>query len=163
MTRINKLHLIAFSILILALDQAIKFIILKKVLLQDFFLVNVGDLEIKLELIKNVSLSFGLPAPRIVITLIMIAVIGALVYIMIRAWAELSRVQNLTLTAIIIGAVANLSDRLIYGGVIDYLKIGYAGHYWPTFNLADAIIVGALIILIINYLTVTRRREINQK
>jgi hypothetical protein len=35
------------------------------------------------------------------------------------------------------GATGNLADRLVRGGVVDFISVGR----WPTFNLADAAMV----------------------
>jgi signal peptidase II len=51
---------------------------------------------------------------------------------------------------ILAGAIGNLADRIRLGYVIDFLDInagflGYAHWHWPTFNIADSLIViGAL-------------------
>lgn len=51
---------------------------------------------------------------------------------------------------ILAGAVGNLADRIRLGYVIDFLDVhagslGYAHWHWPTFNIADSLIViGAL-------------------
>lgn len=48
----------------------------------------------------------------------------------------------LSLALIASGAISNLADRIIYGYVLDYLRIGF----WPVFNLADIyIFVGAFL------------------
>lgn len=42
------------------------------------------------------------------------------------------------------GAIGNVSDRLIYGYVIDFLDVYYQQWHWPAFNIADsAIFIGA--------------------
>ncbi len=42
------------------------------------------------------------------------------------------------------GSLGNLADRLVHGGVTDYIDFSF----WPTFNLADACItVGAVLIV----------------
>lgn len=48
------------------------------------------------------------------------------------------------------GAVGNLTDRVLYGEVIDFLDFRLIGGYiWPTFNLADCwIVVGVGILMI---------------
>jgi signal peptidase II len=44
--------------------------------------------------------------------------------------------------AVLGGAVGNLTDRLIYGEVIDFLDFRlWGGYVWPTFNMADSWIV----------------------
>jgi len=51
-------------------------------------------------------------------------------------------------TLILAGAIGNFADRLIYNGVIDFIRISCAGYTFPLFNIADiAITLGACITL----------------
>lgn len=51
-------------------------------------------------------------------------------------------------TCVLAGALANLLDRFMYGGVIDFIQLGLCGYSFPVFNVADvAITVGAAIML----------------
>ncbi|MET0288349.1 MAG: signal peptidase II [Pseudoxanthomonas sp.] len=43
------------------------------------------------------------------------------------------------------GAVGNVIDRVIHGHVIDFIQWYVGDHYWPSFNIADAAIVGGAI------------------
>lgn len=56
---------------------------------------------------------------------------------------------------IIAGAMGNIIDRLIPGriGVVDFISVGVDGIYrWPTFNVADMVIVtGAFLLVIVVY------------
>lgn len=46
------------------------------------------------------------------------------------------------LLCIISGAIGNLYDRVKIGAVIDFITVGFpGGPYWPTFNVADSLIV----------------------
>lgn len=47
------------------------------------------------------------------------------------------------------GAIGNLTDRLVYGEVIDFLDFRLIGGYvWPTFNMADCwIVVGVGVLM----------------
>lgn len=46
------------------------------------------------------------------------------------------------------GAISNLVDRIVYGGVIDFVCLSYRDYQWPIFNIADvAIVVGVMIML----------------
>jgi signal peptidase II len=47
------------------------------------------------------------------------------------------------------GAVANFIDRLLDGRVIDFLDVGLGALRWPTFNLADSLIVVSLLTLMV--------------
>jgi signal peptidase II len=48
------------------------------------------------------------------------------------------------------GAIGNLTDRIVYGEVIDFLDFRlFGGYVWPTFNMADSwIVVGVGILMI---------------
>jgi signal peptidase II len=53
-------------------------------------------------------------------------------------------------TCIIAGSLGNLCDRILYGGVIDFIALSYKNYTWPVFNIADVAIVcgvGLLILL----------------
>ena len=43
------------------------------------------------------------------------------------------------------GAIGNLVDRLQHGHAIDFIQWHWRDHYWPSFNIADAAIVGGAI------------------
>jgi signal peptidase II len=56
--------------------------------------------------------------------------------------------QQLALTFILAGALGNISDRLYYGAVIDFIDVYFRQYHWPAFNLADAFIcLGAFILM----------------
>jgi signal peptidase II len=47
------------------------------------------------------------------------------------------------------GAAGNALDRLIHGGVTDFLEVRLGTYVWPAFNVADsAISIGAALVLI---------------
>jgi signal peptidase II len=52
---------------------------------------------------------------------------------------------------IIAGSLSNLVDRVIYNGVIDFIILSYGNMSWPVFNIADAVIVLGVGILIFQY------------
>lgn len=43
------------------------------------------------------------------------------------------------------GALANVTDRLRHGYVVDFIQWYWRDWYWPTFNLSDTAIVGGAI------------------
>ena len=43
------------------------------------------------------------------------------------------------------GAIGNVIDRQIHGHVVDFIQWYIGDHYWPSFNIADAAIVGGAI------------------
>jgi signal peptidase II len=53
------------------------------------------------------------------------------------------------LALILGGAAGNALDRLLHGGVTDFLEVRLGAYIWPAFNVADsAISIGAALVLI---------------
>jgi signal peptidase II len=63
------------------------------------------------------------------------------------------RWRDISLALLLAGIVGNLTDRLLYGHVIDFLLVDlhvrYA-HPWPAFNVADSCISVAVVLFIIH-------------
>jgi len=63
------------------------------------------------------------------------------------------RWRDISLALLLAGILGNLTDRLLYGHVIDFLlfdlHIPYA-HPWPAFNVADSCISVAVVLFIIH-------------
>lgn len=55
------------------------------------------------------------------------------------------------------GAVGNVIDRLIHGYVVDFIQLHYAGHAFPSFNLADSAITLGAICLVLDELLRVRK------
>jgi len=50
---------------------------------------------------------------------------------------------------VLAGAISNLLDRYVYGGVIDFIVLSYHTWTWPVFNVADMCIVGGVGIMLL--------------
>jgi len=74
---------------------------------------------------------------------------------------------RIAMALIIGGAAGNIYDRLIPGrpGVVDFISVGVDGVYrWPTFNIADAVIIaGAVLLVIVVYMEDKKRLAENEK
>ncbi len=76
-----------------------------------------------------------------------ILAIVLLLLFLVRHAAE-ERLVPMALGMILAGALGNLADRLIHGEVIDFLNVHLMnGYVWPSFNVADSLIVVGTIIL----------------
>jgi len=136
----NIILIIALSLGLFLIESLIKYyFILNKVPKQGFYLIP-GIFQIKFS--ANQFIAFGLPVPQVLIIILVLIILSFLWW---RSLIILKLGQLLALSLIIIGAVSNLLDRLLYGFVIDYLNI----FIWPVFNLADVMVVGGVILYLI--------------
>jgi signal peptidase II len=117
------------------LESFIKYyLILNKIPKAGFYFFN-GLLQISY--FQNQNIAFGIPLTSGLIIAIVIVILILLSYLWWLAFLRFSFWQIFALSLIILGALSNMLDRLIFGFVIDYINI----FIWPVFNLADAMIV----------------------
>lgn len=60
----------------------------------------------------------------------------------------LQKIPIIAEVMVLAGALSNLLDRILYGGVIDFIVVSYYEWAWPIFNIADVCIVTGLVIMI---------------
>lgn len=51
---------------------------------------------------------------------------------------------------VVVGSFSNLIDRVVYGGVIDFIAHTFWGWQFPVFNVADIYIVGGIFWILID-------------
>ena len=64
-------------------------------------------------------------------------------------YSPLRKLEGLSYSLILGGAVGNAFDRAVRGQVIDYLDFHLRGWHWPAFNIADMVIVEGAITLVL--------------
>lgn len=64
------------------------------------------------------------------------------------------KLESLSLSLIMAGAIGNLYDRLVYGHVVDFLQVHWQSTwYFPAFNIADtAITIGVVLMMLEGFL-----------
>ncbi|MGP1930269.1 MAG: signal peptidase II [Arsenophonus sp. ET-YP4-MAG3] len=92
-----------------------------------------------------------------------IAIIICVVFIVIIYHQNINeKLSNIGYSLIIGGALGNLYDRLIYGFVIDFIDFYVDDWHWPIFNIADiAICIGALFIILDNFIDINKDKNMN--
>jgi signal peptidase II len=102
---------------------------------------------------RNPGIAFGLLAdsqlPWVRAALISLSVVAAaaMTWLLLSGHAVGQR-SRAGIALILGGAAGNLVDRLIDGGVVDFLLFYFHRFEWPAFNVADsAIVVGAALVL----------------
>jgi signal peptidase II len=74
-----------------------------------------------------------------------------LLLVFLRRLVPEERLAAVAIGAVLGGAIGNLTDRVLYGEVIDFLDFRlFGGYVWPTFNMADCWIVCGVAILMLD-------------
>jgi len=79
--------------------------------------------------------------------------VSGFIFMWIKKLSSTEKWIAIALAFILGGALGNVTDRLLFGYVIDfihvYIEMDGMKHYWPAFNIADsAISVGATMLII---------------
>ncbi len=127
-----------------------------KELAQEFFAQKPYDLLpfVKLFLIHNKGAAFGMFAqsPDIIrVPLLLITPVLALIVTYIYASKNKETKTQVLMGMIAGGALGNLYDRLLLKEVRDFIHLHIGDFYWPAFNLADASITTAIMLLLMRY------------
>jgi signal peptidase II len=149
MTPNRRLGLILAAI-IFALDQLIKYWATFVLLLPERGVIDILPIFRFVD-VKNSGVAMGMlvadsPLKVMLLTLAVAVISGA---VAIWLWRETARQDVIGLGLILGGALGNLSDRVRFGHVVDFMNLHF-GSFSPflVFNLADAAItVGVLILL----------------
>ena len=101
-------------------------------------------------LIWNTGISYGLFDSSGMFGRVTLSVLGLLItlFLLVQMVRSKGKLERLGYCLIIGGAIGNIIDRVIYGGVIDFISFHYENYYWYVFNLADVwISLGVITIL----------------
>jgi signal peptidase II len=77
---------------------------------------------------------------RVMLSIIGIAAVGGMVWMLNKSRPD-QKVLHWALAFVAGGAVGNLVDRIYYGVVTDFVSWHVGAHRWPTFNVADIVLV----------------------
>ena len=140
------------SALVIALDQASKFLIVKYfAVYESVTLLSVFELAH----IHNPGAAFSFLSDaggmqRWLFTAIAVIASVSITWLLKKHATETA--FSLALSLILGGALGNLIDRINYGYVIDFLLFHWDSHYFPAFNIADsAITCGAFLLIWLSF------------
>lgn len=133
----KNLFFVSLCIGLIVVDQVIKLLVKH---FQPSFNIIRGFLSV--HFVKNPGISFGILATKPILILIMTIALSALIgYALIKAD---SNIEKFCWMLILVGAIGNIIDRLVWGYVIDYLDVNYF-----ICNLADIFIfIGAMLLVV---------------
>jgi signal peptidase II len=78
--------------------------------------------------------------------------LAASAWLVWQLYQPLQKLEALSYSLILGGALGNAFDRAIRGQVVDYLDFHLHGWHWPAFNVADMAIVGGAAALVLQSL-----------
>ncbi|MBZ9608415.1 signal peptidase II [Clostridium estertheticum] len=112
------------------------------VLIKDFF---------RFEYLENRGAAFGILQNKLILlALVTLLIISGMIYYIIK-YKPKSKFLRISFAFIISGALGNLYDRVFYKYVVDFILIHYKEvYYFPTFNIADMLVVVGTAILAIS-------------
>lgn len=138
----KKRNIIIFSIILIFIDQIIKYLV-HNYIISDIVIINNF---FSITNLSNYGAAFGILSNNIYF-LIFISLI--LIYFII---SEIKKNNNkgyiISLLMILGGALGNLIDRIFRGYVVDYLSFELFNISFPVFNFADMLITFGTIYLI---------------
>ena len=135
---------LTLALVIVLADQIVKYVIVQKFALHESLYVTSF---FNLVYVRNTGAAFSLFADASGwqrYFFVAVAVIASVWVVWLLKKHPNGKMFCLALSTILGGAVGNLIDRVLFGSVVDFVQVHYAGYYFPAFNVADsAITVGA--------------------
>ena len=146
------------AVAILLADQASKFWLIDLLGADGGRWFRLGPV-FNLVMVWNPGVSFGLFASdsavmRWILVTVSVAVAVGLIVWLVRGT---NRWLAIALGLVIGGAIANATDRVVYGQVADFFDFHVGAWHWPAFNLADSAIVVGVVMLLLDSLFADRR------
>jgi signal peptidase II len=100
--------------------------------------------------LENRGAAFGIFQNKVLLlSIVTSVVILGMVYYLVK-YRPVSKLLRYSLALIISGAIGNLIDRYAYKYVVDFILLHYKDvYYFPTFNVADMMVVSGTFLLAI--------------
>jgi len=162
----SRLLPLVLSAGVIVADQVSKIIVIRTIprggsvsVIGDFFrLIHVQNPAIAFSIGR--ALNAGTRRPLFVLLPVLVIAVLFVYYLLTRD--PLTRFQKWSFAALLGGGLGNYVDRIFRPeGVVDFLDFKFYGIFgwerWPTFNIADATVVVAGILLFISFLIPQRK------
>ncbi len=150
--KINNIFTLSIIVLIIFLDQGSKsFFINYLKTLPGWKISLMSFLDIVYS--WNYGISFGMFSNYYQYSNNIFIIINSsiVIYLIVLLSKTITRLEQIGFQMIIAGALGNIIDRVIYGGVFDFIRLHYGSVDFPIFNIADTFItIGTIIIIMDN-------------
>ena len=131
---------LALAAVIVVIDQITKFVIMQNFVLHETLFVTSF---FNLVRVHNSGAAFSLLADAggwQRVFFIVVAVVASIWVVWLLRRYPQQKLFCLALGMILGGAIGNLIDRVLFGAVVDFVQVHYAGYFFPAFNVADSAI-----------------------
>jgi len=136
-----KKFLVFFNLGLIVLDRLTKWLVLNS---PDLYQSSL----IELKLFKNPNLYF-ISFNSSLLYFLIGAVLLLLFFLFFRSWQKKDFLLMAGFSLIILGGLSNFFDRIIFGYVIDWIRIFFLPI--SIFNIADLMIIGGIITLVVKF------------
>ena len=137
------IYVLLIVLTIIALDQITKYLIITR--LSPFDSIEIFSF-LHIVSVRNTGAAFGTFkgfGSSFFIIVSVLAIIFVVNLLMKRIY------NTLGLSLVLGGAIGNLTDRIFYGNVVDFVDFSIGTFHWPAFNVADSsLTIGIIIILL---------------
>lgn len=154
--------MIIFTIIFLAIDICSKLIISKYISVDESIKIIKNFLNITN--VRNTGVAWSLFDNQTLLVLIVstIVIIGIIMYI--QKNKPKTKIEKISYSMILGGALGNLIERIIHGYVTDFIDIYIFNYNYPIFNLADTfIVIGAILLIIISWRSEYGKNKSNRR
>ena len=145
----ENIYFLIIIFIIFFLDRISKIKILSNFSESVYFVNN----YLNFDLIWNIGIGFGImsTSSSVIYNLITFT-IGFVILFLLYIFLISKKLEKISYSIIIGGALGNFYDRLVFNAVPDFIDIHYNNFHWFTFNVADIFIsIGVLIFIISNW------------
>lgn len=143
-----RLSTLVLAVLVAALDQATKWLILLAVMNPPRVIEVTPFFNLVLAYNTGIAFSLGATGTRTSSYLFGALAIAIVIGLLFWLRTQTRAIVHVAGGLVIGGAIGNIIDRFIHPGVVDFLDFHWAGYHWPAFNLADSAIVIGVAILV---------------
>lgn len=136
-----------FIVIIIALDQLTKYMIVKSLVIGDSVKVIKNLLYITSH--RNEGAAWGILQGKMWLFYIVTIVVLVILVMFFKSEGYGKPLIQFGLSLLIAGSIGNFIDRLFRSGVVDFIDTYIFGYNFPIFNVADAALTIGVIVLII--------------
>jgi len=145
----ENIYFFIIIFIIFFLDRITKIKILSNFSESVYFVNN----YLNFDLIWNIGIGFGIMSTSSsVIYNLITFIIGFVILFLLYIFLISKKLEKISYSIIIGGALGNFYDRLVFNAVPDFIDIHYNNVHWFTFNVADIFIsIGVFIFILSNW------------